>query len=150
MPRPWIPSRAGKLISFVAQAGVAFVVAAVGLCSLAVAAPLSYNANINGKDSNATVDAFQSDNQPYVSLSKLLKQLGGTTRETPGKLTMDLGGHSAVVSLNGTMVSTSSASFSLHFPVKEADGGPYVAVEDLERLAKENQVTVDYYIAEFT
>lgn len=23
-------------------------------------------------------------------------------------------------------------------------------VEDLERLAKENQVTVDYYIAEFT
>lgn len=103
-------------------------------CAFALAEPLDYTANVSGKARNASVDAFQSDNQPYVSLSKLLHQLGGSTRESPGKLTMDLNGKSAVVSLNGTMVSTSSASFSLHFPVKEADGGPYVAVEDLERL----------------
>lgn len=98
------------------------------------AATLTYNATVEGASKTASVDAFQADGQAYVSLQKLVSQLGGTMREQPGKVTVDLGGRSAVISLNGTQVSTSSASFALHFPVKEADGGPYVAVEDLTRL----------------
>lgn len=98
------------------------------------AAPLTWSTTIGDKPREATVDAFQADNQAYISLDKLIKQMGGSTRQSPGKLTMDLGGRSAVVTLNGTQVSTSSATFSLQAPVKEADGGPYIAVGDLERL----------------
>lgn len=111
------------------------LVCALSWCSVwAHAATLTYSATVEGASKTASVDAFQADGQAYVSLQKLVSQLGGTIREQPGKVTVDLGGRSAVISLNGTQVSTSSASFALHFPVKEADGGPYVAVEDLTRL----------------
>lgn len=97
----------------------------------ASAAPMSYSATVGGQPKQATVDAFQADNQAYVSLSKLIAQFGGSARETPGKLTADLGGRSAVVAIDGSKVNTSSATFSLKHPVKDADGGPYIAVEDL-------------------
>lgn len=100
----------------------------------AVAAPFSFSAEIDGKKATARVDAFQDSNQAYISLEKLLRRLGGSAREAPGKLTMDFAGRSAVVALNGTQVSTSAESFNLQYPVKEADGGPYIAVADLEKL----------------
>ena len=110
------------------------LIALAVLVPFAWAAPFSFSATVDGKKASATVDAFQDSGQAYISLEKLLRQLGGSAREAPGKLTMDFGGRSAVVSLNGTQVSTSSESFSLQFPVKEADGGPYIAVADLEKL----------------
>lgn len=114
-----------------------FLLLAVACCAAAVsawAAPFSFLATVEGKKTTATVDAFQDNNQAYISLEKLLRRFGGSSREAPGKLTMDFAGRSAVVALNGTQVSTSTDSFSLQFPVKEADGGPYVAVADVEKL----------------
>lgn len=103
-------------------------------CGPTWAAPFSFEASADGKAATATVDAFQDNNQAYVSLGKLMQQLGGSTREAPGKVTIDYGGRSAVATLNGTQVSTSTESFSLQFPLREADGGPYIAVADLEKL----------------
>lgn len=100
----------------------------------AMAAPISFSASVGGSPTSATVDAFQADGQAYVSLEKLVRQLGGSLREAAGKATLDLGGRSAVITLNGTQVSTSTSSFKTQYPIKEADGGPYVAVADLESL----------------
>lgn len=98
------------------------------------AASVTFNTTVDGTQKSVSVDAFQADGEAYVSLEKLLRNLGGTTRESPGKATIDFGGRSVVITLNGTRVSTSSATFDLGHAVKEADGGPYIAVSDLGKL----------------
>lgn len=113
-----------------------WVALALGLVVVrtAVAATVTFSVTVDGQAKTVTVDAFQADGQAYVSIEKFVRQLGGATSEAPGKATVDLAGRSAVLALNGTRVSTSQATFDLAFAVKEADGGPYIAVADLAKL----------------
>jgi len=116
------------------RAALCALLLGLGLCGTAVAADVAFTATVDGQAKSVSVDAFQADGEAYVSLEKLMRQFGGSTREAPGKATIDLGGRSVVVTLNGTRVSTSSDTFELGHPVKEADGGPYIAVSDLGKL----------------
>jgi len=98
------------------------------------AEPASFSATVGGAARTATVDAFQDNGKAYLPLNALVQQLGGSVRQTPGRLQIDIGGRSAVITLDGTGVNTARESFSLRNPVREGAGGGYIAVEDLEQF----------------
>lgn len=93
-------------------------------------ATLSYTGLVDGESRSATVPLLSLSGTEYVPLAELVSQLGGSALLQPVRVLVDFPGKSASLTVNNTVVSTSTERFNLEFPILLRDGKPYIAAAD--------------------
>ncbi len=104
---------------------------AAACCITAWAASVSYTALVDGELKTSNLNTREVQGVQYLSLPALARQLGGTYRVTPVRITVDMAGASASVGLNDLRVEGPRGAFSLNNPVLLQENDVLIAVPDI-------------------
>jgi N-acetylmuramoyl-L-alanine amidase len=104
------------------------------LASTSIAEEIAFLGDARGESKRAQVAITDYDGITYVSLESLVTQLGGGTRTRPGRVQLDLLGHTAWLDYNDTWVDGSLNEFALAHPVLRVNGEVRIAVSDVSTL----------------
>lgn len=85
----------------------------------------------DGVRRTAQVEVLNADGVAYVSLSRLVEQVGGNTSALPAQARVDFAGHTARMGVNRKDVESSLASFSTEHPVLRERDEVLMALGDL-------------------
>ncbi len=134
-----IPSILAKRVnSWLPAAAFAALVLSVmpGVAQETGATPVSVSAQIGGQSHAATAPASEIGGVTYVSLSKLITDLGGACSVTPDRSQVDLAAKSAWLKAGSTHVTASLETFELAYPIVQRGGEVWLSAHDLTPLFK--------------
>ncbi len=104
---------------------------AAACCMTSWAASVYYTALVDGELKTSNLNIREVQGVQYVSLPALARQLGGTYRVTPVRITVDMAGTNASVGLNDIRVEGPRGVFSLKDPVLLQENDVLIAVPDI-------------------
>ena len=85
----------------------------------------------DGVRRNARIEVLDADGVAYVSLSRLVEQVGGNASALPAHARVDFAGHTARISVNRKEIESSLGSFSTEHPVLRERDEVLMALGDL-------------------
>ncbi len=100
-------------------------------------APATFSGNLGGERVNLSADVHDVGGVAYVSLNRLVDQLGGGMKLMTGQGEISLDGASAVAVVNDAAVRTATKQFYLQHPVLAGDNALFIAASDAEAFFRE-------------